>query len=156
WLDTFRYMLGNPTHLYCDLRRMNDHIAGEDAGILILDFDDGMRAVLDANRCLDHASKNPRLTFGECKIEGEKGTLSLNGAGEVWHRSFGSTKASLLLAKRHWPGFAGDCVFALQKHVVDHILSGTPLENSVSDYIPVMELEMMAYQSAEQGRKFRV
>lgn len=156
WLDTFRYLLGEPTHLYCDLRRMNPNIAGEDAGILILDFEDGARAVLDANRCMDHATENPRLTFGECWLEGEKGTLSLNGRGEVWHRPLGSIDETLMLPKQKWPGFAGDCVFALQRHVVDHILTGAPLENSVSDYIPVMELEMMAYQSAEDGRKFKV
>ena len=156
WLDTFRYLLGEPTHLYCDLRRMNPCISGEDAGILIMDFQGGARAVLDANRCIDHASDNHRLTFGECWLEGEKGTLSLNGRGEVRHRRTGSKDTTLLLQASDWPGFAGDCVFALQSHVVDHILSGTPLENSVSDYIPVMELEMMAYQSAEDGRKFKV
>ena len=156
WLDTFRYLMGDPTYLYCDLRRMNPCIAGEDAGILVLDFEDGVRAVLDANRCIDHATEDPRLTFGECWLEGEKGTLSLNGSGEVWHRRFGASGASLLLKKRDWSGFAGDCVFALQNHVVDHILTGTPLENSVSDYIPVMELEMMAYQSAQDGCKIKV
>lgn len=156
WLDTFRYLLGEPTHLYCDLRRMNPCIAGEDAGLLVLDFEGGTRALLDANRCIDHAAEDHRLTFGECWLEGEDGTLSLNGSGEVWHRPFGSAQARLMLEKRQWPGFAGDCVFALQQHVVDHILYGAPLENSVSDYIPVMELEMMAYQSAADGRKFEV
>ena len=32
WVDTFRFLLGNPLSVYADLRRLNPAIAGEDAG----------------------------------------------------------------------------------------------------------------------------
>ncbi|MEQ3679943.1 hypothetical protein [Pseudophaeobacter sp.] len=46
WVDTFRYLLGNPLSVYADLRRENPVIAGEDAGYVLFDHRDGVRAVV--------------------------------------------------------------------------------------------------------------
>lgn len=156
YVDTFRYLLGDVRAVYADLRKMNPVIAGEDAGHVIFDFDNGVRGIYDADRNLDHRSENTRITFGEALIEGTKGTLTLDGDGSVKLRLFESLEFETLLAAKQWPGFAGDCVYALQKHVVEGLLGAAELENIAADYLRVVELENAIYQSAEAGRKLEV
>lgn len=153
YLDTFRYLLGRPQEVYADLRRLNPAIAGEDAGHVIVGFEGGARAVLDGNRLLDFDTDSPRRTFGEALLEGTAGSLRLTGDGAVHHRAFGSRAETLVLEGRDWPGFAGDCVTALQAHVVAHLRDGTPLENTARDYLEVRRMEAACYHSAKAGRK---
>lgn len=153
YIDTFRYLFGEALSVYADLRKRNPVIAGEDAGLVVFDFPGQVQALLDGNRHLDFAADNTRLTFGECIIEGSEGTLQLYGNGCLTHRAFGEVQTSTLLAASHWPGFAGDCVFALQQHVIDHLLDNTELENTAIDYLKTLELEAAVYRSNSEGRK---
>lgn len=156
WIDTFRFLMGDPVGIYADLRKMNPVIAGEDAGYMIMDYADGKRAILDGNRNLDHCADNHRTTLGECIVEGTKGTLFLNGDGVVSFRKFGSTDIETMMPKQDWSGFGGDCVFALQSHVVDAIKNGAALENTAQDYMRVLELEAAAYKSNDEKRRIEV
>lgn len=153
WLDTFTFLFGKPSSIYADLRRLNETIAGEDAGYLILGYNDGKRALFDGNRHLDHSAENHRMTLGEALLEGSEGTLSLSGSGEVRHRAFGSLETKVLLAARDWPGFAGDCVHALQSHIVEAIKTSQVPENLAREYLFILELEEAAYRSAATGEK---
>lgn len=153
YLDTIRYLLGDATSVYADLRTLNPAIKGEDAGYVVLSYNDGTRAVIDGNRLLDHSSNNTRLTFGEALIEGTDGDITLQGNGCVSIRKFGETQRSELLAAQSWPGFAGDCVYALQEHVVSALLNGTAVENTAADYLAVMRAVEAVYQSANSGMK---
>ena len=156
WIDTFRYLFGDPTAVYADLRQINPVIAGEDAGHVIFDHPGGVRAVLDGNRCLDHAADNTRRTMGEALIEGTEGTLSLTGDGAVHFRSFGSTLSELILPFDTHVGFGGDCTHALQAHVVAGLLDGVMFENIAQDYLTVIAAETAIYRSAETGQKQKV
>lgn len=156
WVDTFRYLLGNPTALYADLRQVNAVIAGEDAGYILFDHPGGVRALFDGNRCLDHAADNHRRTMGEALIEGTEGTMDLRGDGSLWMRSFGASTQTCLMTADEWDGFGGDCVHALQRHVVCGLLDGEPLENLAQDYLKVIEIEQAIYRSAETGRKIHL
>lgn len=153
WIDTFRFLLGDIQAVYADLRKMNPVIAGEDAGYIIFDFDQGVRAIFDGNRHLDHAADNVRTTLGEALLEGSEGTISLTGDGAVYLRPFGQTGSRTLLEPQDWRGFAGDCVFALQSHVVASLLGKGQLENTAADYLRVIEVEDAIYRSASEGRK---
>ena len=153
WIDTFAYLLGDPEAIYADLRRMNPAIEGEDAGYLIMEFDGGVRALFDGNRHLDHAAKNPRLTFGEAMIEGTWGTLSLLGDGSVSLRKFGDLHEKVVLPSTQYPGFAGDCVYALQSHVSDALLGKGNFENQATEYLRIRQIEEAAYQSSIEGKK---
>ena len=137
--------------IYADLRTLNPVIKGEDAGLVIFGYEDGRRAILDGNRLLDHNSKNTRITFGEASLEGTHGEINLTGNGEVSLRKFGATARTILLEARSWPGFAGDCVYALQDHIVSALIQNTPLENSASDYLRIMAQVDTVYQAAEKG-----
>lgn len=153
YIDTFRYLMGPVRAVYADLRRLNPAIAGEDAGHVIFDHSDGVRAVLDGNRHLDHAADNLRRTMGEALIEGTEGTLDVLGSGAVMLRAFGDTEASTLLPESTWDGFGGDCVHHLQRHVVDAIATGAAFENEASDYLCVIEIVEAIYESHESGRR---
>jgi predicted dehydrogenase len=156
WIDTFRYLLGDPISVYADLRKMNPVIAGEDAGFVVFEFESGKRALFDGNRHLDHAAENHRMTLGECLVEGTQGSLQLFGDGRVNHREFGKLIETVLLPARDLPGFAGDCVFNLQEHVVNAMLKGTALENQAADYLTVLEIEEAIYQSAAEHRRIDI
>lgn len=156
WIDTFRYLMGDPTAVFADLRRLNPAINGEDAGHVLFKFDDGKRALFDANRLSDHAAENPRLTLGECMIEGEKGTITLNGFGQIHHRPKGATQATLIATDYTTTTFGGDCVYAFQKHVTDHLLLGQPLETSAKDYLKNLEIEESIYLSASTERLIKL
>ena len=153
WVDTFRYLLGDPTAVYADLRKVNPVIAGEDAGYVLFDHPGGVKAMFDGNRHLDHAADNHRRTMGEALLEGTNGTLKLYGDGRVTFRDFGALDEKDLLPPDTWDGFGGDCVHALQKHAVLGFLEEAPLENIAADYLKVIEIERAIYESAETGRK---
>lgn len=153
WVDTFRYLLGDPTHVYADLRRLNPAIRGEDAGFVLFDFPGGVRALLDGNRHLDHAADNLRRTMGEALFEGTQGSIAIRGDGSVRLRRFGGTAEVELLAPDTWEGFGGDCVHALQSHVISGLLGLSQLENTARAYLTVIEIEQAIYSSAASGCK---
>lgn len=123
YVDTFRYLLGDPTAVYADLRKMNPVIAGEDAGYVLFDHPNNARAMLDGNRHLDHAADNLRCTMGEGLVEGTEGTLTLTGDGAVHLRKHSTTTMTPVLGPNTWDGFGGDCVHHLQSHVICGILT---------------------------------
>lgn len=153
WVDVFRFLLGPPVSVYADLRRINPVIAGEDAGIVLFEHENGMRAVFDGNRLLDHASDNLRRTMGEALFEGTDGTLELFGDGRVTHRGFGAEYSKTLLPADIWDGFGGDCVYALQSHVIEALAADTTPENLARDYCSVLRTRDAIYRSAETGSK---
>jgi predicted dehydrogenase len=151
WIDTFRFLLGQPRRVFADLRRMNPAISGEDAGYILFDFGDGKRGLFDGNRLLDHAASNTRCTMGEALVEGTLGTLSVLGDGSVRLRKFGTTQPVELLAPTSHAGFGGDCVYHLQKHVVDALDGRGSFENTAENYNAVAAAEAAVYRSAEIG-----
>lgn len=153
YIDVFRYLFGNPTAVYADLRRVNPVIAGEDAGVIMFDHADGVRCLLDANRNLDHAATNTRCTMGEGLFEGTEGTLTVIGDGTVAARRFGSTEQTVILPPDQSANFGGDCTFHLQQHVLGYLSGKVPLENRAEDYLDVMRTAEAAYASAEAGKK---
>ncbi len=153
WIDTFRYLLGEPIAIYADLRRVNPAIKGEDAGYVIFDHPGGVRALFDGNRCLDHASDNTRRTMGEALVEGTEGTIDLSGDGSLWLRHFGGSAETCLMPADTWEGFGGDCVHTLQRHVVSGLIDGAPLENLAQEYVKVIRIENAIYLSTQTGGK---
>ncbi len=152
-IDVFRYLLGEMSHVNAELRRLNPAIAGEDAGLIIFGFASGARGLFDGNRLADHVAENRRLTMGDMLIEGSKGALSLDGDGGISFRAHGSNDWEEHEYAWSNTGFAGDCVYRLQAHVVAHLTEGTPLQNSASDYVRNLEIEEAVYKSSEDGRK---
>lgn len=153
FIDVFRYLMGPVSSAFASLRRLNPVIAGEDAGYVIFEFENGTVGLLDGNRLVDHPAQSARLTMGEMMIEGSKGVISLNGDGELHFREAGSAAVSPIDYTWQDRGFAGDCVYNLQKTVIDAVLSKSSLEISAKNYLHNLMVEEAIYQSHENGRK---
>jgi predicted dehydrogenase len=151
FLDTFRFLLGEIETVYARLRRLNPVIKGEDAGIVLLTHEGGARSVLDANRYNENEAGDPRYTFGRMRIDAERGHLELGYDGEIRIKPLGQAPRRHDYEHPH-AGFAGDCVYALQRHFVDCRLSGEPFESSGEDYLRTARAVEAVYESARTGR----
>jgi D-apiose dehydrogenase len=147
FIDTFRYLLGEVTDVYSQLRRLNPVIKGEDAGQLLLRFESGATALWDANRYNETESVNPRYTFGEIRVDGTGGHLTMDGESNIWIKKLGEPASNLDYA-RDSRNFGGDCVYALQRHFVDCMLTGKEFESNGEDYLKTMKVVFAAYASA--------
>lgn len=154
FFDLFRWLFGDIGSIYADLRQLNQVIAGEDAGTILIEHITGVRSVFDGNRLLDHKADDLRKTMGEMVIEGEGGTITLDGDGQLHLRRFGQTAIAPLLphAPRDQNAFGGGCVKAFNRHVLDG-LRGGKFETTAKDYLPVIECEQAAYLSHAEARK---
>ena len=151
-IDTFRFLLGDMSTVYADLRRLNPVIAGEDAGHVLFGFESGARGLFDGNRLNDHSAENCRLTMGELHLEGAHGVARLDGNAGLWWKPHQNQEERISYNWRNH-GFGGDCVYTLQEHVVNHLLHDAPLENRIEDYIVNLQIQEAAYVSAESGRR---
>ena len=155
FIDVFRSLMGEVRAVTARLRRLNPAIAGEDSGVVIFEFDGGRFAVLDGNRLNDHAAENCRLTMGEMHLEGAAGVLRLNGYGRLFWKPHGESETTHAY-DFELRGFGGDCVHALQEHVVAHLLDAAPAVNSGRDYLTNIRIEEAIYESHESGRRIEL
>lgn len=91
--------------------------------------------------------------MGEALFEGTEGALELFGEGCVTHRPFGAQAGKTILPADTWEGFGGDCLYALQSHVIGALQNGGTPENVASDYCAVLRTRDAVYHSAETGSK---
>ncbi len=155
FIDVFRFLLGEVVAVTARLRRINPVIAGEDAGTVIFEFASGATGLFDASRLNDHVAENCRLTMGEMHLEGSAGVLRLDGLGRLWWKPHGGSEIEEPYDWQH-RGFGGDCVFALQRHVVDHLLHGEPLANDGRAYLINLRIEEAIYESHRTGRRIEL
>jgi predicted dehydrogenase len=151
FLDTFRYLGGEIATVYARLQQRNAAIRGEDAAQIVCGFTSGATALLDASRYNEAETANPRYTFGLVRVDGSKGHLELDLEGNLTLKPLG--QPSRLLDYPHSrEGFAGDCVYAIQRHFVDCLASGAPFENTGEDYLKSIALMEACYRSAAENR----
>jgi predicted dehydrogenase len=151
FIDVFRFLFGEALSVTAMLCKLNPAIAGEDAGLFVLDMKSGVRCVFDGNRLSDHPARNRRLTMGEMTIEGEKGVLSLDGDAALTFRAHGSNDQEAVGFSWDDIDFGGDCVYRFQRHVIDHRLGRGPIENCAQDYLANIKVEEAVYASNDSG-----
>lgn len=149
-VDVFRFLMGEVTGIFARLRRLNPQIAGEDAGYVLFDFASAA-GVFDGNRLSDAPARNPRLTMGSLLVEGHLGSIRLDGDGRLWVKPHGEEERPHLY-KWEDRGYSGDCVHALQAHVIAHLRDGSPAENTARDYLRNVEIERAIYLSNEEQK----
>jgi predicted dehydrogenase len=147
FIDSFRYLFGEVKSVYASLRRFNTGIVGEDAAIVHLEFANGLQAILDANRYNESNQDNPRFTFGEALLEGSKGSIRLYADGKITVQQLGE-KETIVDYPISKLGFAGDCVFNTQKHLVNSLLENTIAETEGSIYLQNLEVQQAIYESS--------
>lgn len=151
FLDTFRYLGGEIDSVYARLQQRNPAIRGEDAGQLVCGFGSGATALLDASRYNEAETADPRYTFGTARLDGARGHLELDTEGNLTLKLLGQPARRLDYphARR---GFAGDCVYHLQRHFTDALISGAPFESTGADYLKTVALVEAAYRSHQTGQ----
>jgi len=152
FIDVFRFLFGEVSGLFAKLSKLNPVIAGEDAGIVVLQFQNGARGILNINRLSDHCATDLRRTMGELSVEGSQGTVHLNGDGQITFRAHGDVEL-----KQHdfaWQDidFGGDCVYTTNRHIVDHLLYQKPVHNLAADYLINRRIEEKVYASSAAGQ----
>ncbi len=153
WFDLFRAMFGEPAGVYADLRRLNPAIAGEDAGLVVLDWPDGRRAVFDGNRLMDHAATNLRRTMGDMLIEGDAAALRIDGEGRLFLRPFGAAEERAHRFDWEDRDFGGDCVYISCLKYLDSFRSGAASETEAAIWLLNVMIEEAAYRSAAEARR---
>ena len=155
FIDTFRFLLGEVTSVVAQTKRLNSAIRGEDAGQLLLRFQNGSTAIWDANRYNESEAESPRFTFGELRIDSTAGHLTMDASSAIRVKRLGQPAVELEYARER-KNFAGDCVYYLQRHFVDCMLSGQEFETSGTDYLKNVRIVEAAYESARTGEVVRL
>ncbi|MEY2877777.1 MAG: Inositol 2-dehydrogenase [Verrucomicrobiota bacterium] len=151
FLDTFRYLGGEISSVYTRLQKRNPAIKGEDAAQIVCGFASGATAILDASRYNECDATDPRYTFGTVRLDGSKGHLELDLEGNLTLKLLGQPPRRLDYPHTR-EGFGGDCVFAIQRHFVECMASGSPFENTGEDYLKSTALMEACYRSAAENR----
>ncbi len=114
--------MGEVTSVFAHLRRLNPLIRGEDSAHLLLTFRDGNTALWDANRYNEADTDTPRFTFCQLRIDAMKGHLTMGSNADIRLKVLGE-QAQNIDYPHERRNFAGDCVYNLQRHFVDCMLS---------------------------------
>ena len=150
FIDVYRYIAGEVTSVFARLRRLNGDIAGEDAGVVMFEFASGAVGVWDANRYNESLATDPRYTFGEFLLEGDRGALRLDDEGRMSVHRLGEGPREHAYAHDR-RGFAGDCVHATLQHFVNGLRAGTPFETDGREYLKTLAVQEAVYASAASG-----
>ncbi|WDQ15247.1 Gfo/Idh/MocA family protein [Rhodopirellula sp. P2] len=149
-IDTFRYLGGEIDQAWCWHRKLNPVIAGEDTAVGVFRFHDGAMGLYDANRFNESTAKNPRYTFGEVLLEGDEGSIRLHDDGRLMIQTLGeSEREHPYTPSQH--GFAGDCVFATQRHFIDQLQNGQAFETDGVSYLKSLAVQEAMYASSQSG-----
>jgi predicted dehydrogenase len=153
FIDTFRFLMGEVRAVSARLRRLNPVIAGEDAGVLIFEYDDDRTGLFDGNRLNEHPAQNLRRTMGEMWLEGERGVMRMDGEARLWWQPHGGTESRHAYDDGAGRGAFGGASTALQAHVLSHLRQGTPLENGARAYLVNLHVQAAIYHSNASGRR---
>jgi predicted dehydrogenase len=153
FIDTFRFLMGDVLAVTARLRRLNPVILGEDAGILIFEYEDDRTGLFDGNRLNEHSAMNLRRTMGEMWLEGERGVMRLDGDARLWWQPHQGVETEHAYDDGAGRGAFGGASTALQAHVLSHLHQGTPLENSARNYLSNLHVQAAVYHSHASGRR---
>lgn len=157
FIDTFRYLGGEITRVTAWLRRLNPVINGEDCGLLVFEFANGAIGQWDASRYNEPScpQSKARYTFGEFLVEGSEGSLRLYLDGRLTLTKLGGEEREIRYPHKR-RGFAGDCVYAIQRHFIECMLDGRPFETSGEDYLITTAIQEAAYRSADRRTQVEI
>ena len=152
YLDTFRFLFGDPQRVYARLHHVSPHVRGEDVQVILLEYP-AMTALIQTSWASVpiEGLDTPALSNGEpspslLEIDGTAGTLALTVDRRLLVRTdqgeqrwdFSSTPLALSRV-------------AAQQHFADCVRSGTQFETTAADNLRTMALVYGAYESATTG-----
>ena len=155
FIDVFRYLVGDVRQVYAVLRKRNPLIAGEDAGVLLFEFQDGATGIWDASRLNGSRDPDPRYTFGEFLVEGPGGALTVDERGRLTVHQLGRSAARSLLRARA-RRLRRRLLHQAIQHFVDRLHDGMAFETSGHDYLRILAVQEAVYVSSSTGHSVQV
>ena len=151
FIDTYRFLNGEIRSVYAIMKKLNPVIKGEDMVVINFNFENDSLGFWDANRYNESNYNNPRYTFGEFRIDGEKGTIRLYQDGKITIQQLDKPEQNHEYFHRDH-AFSGDCVYFTQRHFIDRMMDGKQFETNGDDYLKTLNVQEAVYQSAEEDR----
>jgi D-apiose dehydrogenase len=142
-IDTARFLFGDIRTIYAHVGRANPKIAGEDRAVLTLTHEAGADGVIDGHRYTNPVPPGPAM--GDALFEGDAGLIRINAEGKLW------VGDRLAYEYSGEPGYKGDSVFAIQRHFIECLRSGTQPETHIEDYLQSFVAVEAAYESVTKG-----
>jgi len=93
------------------------------------------------------------LVMGDMWIEGSDGVIRLNGDGGLFMRAHDRNTETELAYDWQNVGFGGDCVYRLNKHVLECLADGTQPMNTATAYLENLRIVEAVYQSDDAGAR---
>lgn len=158
-LDVARFLFGEASRLYCQTRRVNREIRGEDVATVMMEMGDGITVTCE----ISYASRLEKERFPQAFIlvECENGSVELDL--DYWVRV---TRGSETIARRcppphySWAEPTHDVVHAsivsCNANLLHSLKTGEPAETSGEDNLRTLRLVYGAYESAETGRSVEI
>jgi predicted dehydrogenase len=88
------------------------------------------------------------------RLDGSRGHIELDLDGGLTLKPLGEpTRVIDYVHERR--GFAGDSVYAMQRHFTERMLDGEPFESTGEDYLRTVALVEACYRSAAEGEVAR-
>jgi predicted dehydrogenase len=147
-IDTARFLFGEIDSVYAQANRRNPYVAAEDQAILVLAHGGTVHGWIDGHRFLDPDPDGPAM--GNAFFEGELGTISIQGTGDVYRNQVLAWKNEINV------GYRGDSVRAAQAHFISCLKRGAPFESGGFEYLRTFAAVEAAYRSAADGRCVRL
>ena len=152
YLDSARYLFGDPAAVACLTSKISPAIAGEDQALITLRFPGSLAGLIDGNRCspMDEAAPQGSHGMGNLRIDGTGGTLWLDASGHITLEPRGGARANHL-----WPipstGYRGDSCYLTQRHFIECLQTGAEFESHGGDYLRTLRLVESCYAAAQTG-----
>ena len=155
FIDTFRFLAGEINGVYAKLGNLNSNIVGEDLAWVHFDFKSNVFGLFDGNRFNENTSVNPRLTFGELLLEGNKGSIRLYTDGKITYQLLGATETVHEYNFKN-RNFSGDCVYHTQFHFIESLLNDQPFETEGELYLNNLIVQDAIYESHKKNQAISI
>ena len=155
FIDTFRFLLGEVTSVFANLRRLNPGDQGRGRRPALPALRERRDGDLGRQPLQRSRSRSPRFTFGQHADRRDGRHLTMDTESTIRIKRSGSPAATSTTPREN-VNFAGDCVYFLQRHFVDCMLSGREFESNGRDYLETIRVVDAAYESARAGQNVRV
>lgn len=149
YIDTLRYLLGEPDGLFATTSRVSALVDGEDTAIVLATCKTA-RAVIDLSWALLPVTGSVTASWGEYRLEGTGGSAHVSRQGvlrvvtdtEDWEEGFPSDSETI--------GYRNALA-----HFAQNVLSGGPFETDGVQTRKTMEYLFAAYESSRTGTPWR-
>jgi predicted dehydrogenase len=152
-LDTGRYLAGEIDSLYCQMKRINPVVEGEDCAMIQLSFASGVQGLIDGNRISGKVPSS--LGLGSFRVEGDQGMIRCSSSGRLFLTQHGKEETALSYSLPS-AGYRGDSIRAAQEHYSSCLQKDEPCESEGEEYLKTVAAVEACYQSAAKGQVVKI